>query len=77
LNIRVIDILEEHSIDGFKGNLKDEIQHEVYLWEPNSLEMTFKVERKVKEKLCQQGSLQITIIKMEVLLHLSSSNLQG
>ena len=35
LNIRVTDILEEHMIDVFIGTLKDDIQHEVSLWEPD------------------------------------------
>ena len=33
LNIRVTDIPEEHRIDVFIGNLKDNIQHEVRVWE--------------------------------------------
>jgi len=37
LNIRVKGILEEHRIDVFIGTLKDNIQHEVCLWEPDSL----------------------------------------
>jgi hypothetical protein len=34
LNIKVADIPDEHLIDVFIGNLKDNIQHEVHLWEP-------------------------------------------
>jgi hypothetical protein len=34
LNIKVIGIPDEHLIDVFIGNLKDNIQHEVCLWEP-------------------------------------------
>jgi len=49
LNIRVIDI-SEHRIDIFIGILKDNIQHEVHLWEPNSLETTFMLARKVESK---------------------------
>eukprot|EP00253_Pinus_taeda_P017859 PITA_17859 len=43
LNIRVKDITEEHRIDAFIGTLKDNIQHEVHLWEPNSLEKAFRL----------------------------------
>ena len=43
LNIRVTDIPKEHRIDVFIGNLKDNIQHEVLLWEPDSLEKAFRV----------------------------------
>ena len=43
LNIRVVDILYEHMIDVFIGNLKDNIQHEVRVWEPNSLEKAFRL----------------------------------
>ena len=32
-NIRVTDIPEEHEIDVFIGTLKDNIQHEVCVWE--------------------------------------------
>ena len=51
LNIRVEDIPEEHRIEMFIGNLKDNIQHEVHLWEPDSLEKVFRVERKVESKI--------------------------
>ena len=34
LNIKVVDILDDHLIDLFIGALKDNIQHEVRLWEP-------------------------------------------
>jgi hypothetical protein len=50
LNIKVMDILDEHLIDVFIGNLKDNIQHEVRLWEPKSLENSFMVERNVESK---------------------------
>jgi hypothetical protein len=50
LNIKVTDILDEHLIDVFIGTLKDNIQHEVHLWEPKSLENAFKVERNVESK---------------------------
>ena len=51
LNIRVTDIPEEHRIDLFIGNLKDNIQHEVRVLEPDSLETTFRVARKVQIKI--------------------------
>jgi hypothetical protein len=50
LNIKVIDILDEHLIDVFIGTLKDNIQHEVHLWEPKSLENAFRVARNVESK---------------------------
>ena len=53
LNIRVSDILEEHRIDVFIGNLNDNIQHEVHLWELDSLEKAFKVAKKVKSKIME------------------------
>eukprot|EP00253_Pinus_taeda_P024023 PITA_24023 len=43
LNIRVKDIPEEHRIDVFIGSLKDNIQHDVRLWEPDSLEKAFRL----------------------------------
>ena len=51
LNIKVNGIPEEHMIDVFIGNLKNNIQHEVRLWEPDSLEKAFKVARKVESKI--------------------------
>jgi hypothetical protein len=50
LNIKVTDIPYEHLIDVFIGTLKDNIQHEVRLWEPKSLENAFKVARNVECK---------------------------
>ena len=51
MNIRVTDIPEEHRIDFFIGTLKDNIQHEVHIWEPDSMEKTFRLERKVECKI--------------------------
>jgi hypothetical protein len=50
LNIKVIDIPDEHLIDVFIGNLRDNIQHEVRLLEPKSLENVFRVARNVESK---------------------------
>jgi hypothetical protein len=50
LNIKVTDIPYEHFIYVFIGTLKDNIQHEVRLWEPKSLENAFKVARNVESK---------------------------
>ena len=50
LNIKVTNIPDEHLIDVFIGTLKDNIQHEVHLWEPKSLENAFKVARNVESK---------------------------
>ena len=38
-------------IDVFIGTLKDNIQHEVRLWELDSLEKAFKLERKNESKI--------------------------
>ena len=51
LNIRVKDIPEEHRIDVFIGPLKDNIQHDVRLWEPDSLEKAFRLARKMESKI--------------------------
>jgi hypothetical protein len=50
LNIKVTYIPYEHLIDVFIGTLRDNIQHEVHLWEPKSLENTFRVARNVESK---------------------------
>jgi len=59
------------------GTLKDNIQHEVCLWEPDSLEKAFRLAGKMESKIIEIGSLPLTIIKMEVLLLLAIHNLQG
>jgi len=51
LNIRVKYIPEDHMIDVFIGNLKDNIQHEVRLWEPNSLKKALRLARKMESKI--------------------------
>ena len=51
LNIRGNDILEEHRIDVFIGTLNDNIQHEVHLLEPGSLEKAFRLARKIERKI--------------------------
>ena len=51
MNIRVNDIKEENRIDVFIGTLKDKIQHEVRLWELDSLEKAFKLAKKVESKI--------------------------
>ena len=51
LNIRVTDIPEEHRIDLFIGTLKDNIQHEVRVLEPDSLEKAFRLARKIECKI--------------------------
>jgi len=53
LNIRVKNILEEHRIDVFIGTLKDNIQHDVHLWEPDSLEKAFRLARKMEIKIME------------------------
>ncbi len=50
LNRRVKYIPEEHRINVFIGILKDNIQHEVRLWELDSLEKTFRLARKIESK---------------------------
>ena len=51
LNISLTNILEEHMIDFFIGTLKDNIQHEVHVWEPDSLEKAFRLARKNESKI--------------------------
>lgn len=44
------DIPEDRLFDLFIGTLKDNIQHEVRLFEPTSLEMAFRMARKAESK---------------------------
>ena len=53
LNTRVNDIPEKQRIDVFIQTLKDNIQHEVSLWEPDSLEKEFKLEIKIERKIME------------------------
>ena len=50
LNIKVTDIPDEHLIDVFIVTLKDNIQHEVLLCKPKSLENAFRVVRNFESK---------------------------
>ena len=47
MNIRVKYIPKEHRVDVFIGTLKHNIEHEVRLWEPDSLEKAFRLARKI------------------------------
>ena len=51
LKIRVNDIPEEHRIDVLLTTLKDNIQHDVHLWELGSLEKAFRLARKMESKI--------------------------
>ena len=64
-------------IDAFIGTLKDNIQHEVRLWEPDSLEKAFRLARKIESRLWKKGILLITTINMEVFFLLAFHYLQG
>ena len=63
LNIRVKNIPEEHRIDVFIGSLKDNIQHDVCLWEPDSLEKAFRLARKMESKIMTTRKLSTHIYK--------------
>ena len=76
LNIRVTDIPEEHRIDLFIGTLKDNIQLEVRVLEPDSLEKAFRLARKIECKIRATRKPTTPSIKMEVLLLLDFHNLQ-
>ena len=53
MNIRVNDILEKQRIDVFIGTLKDNIQHEVRLWELDSLAKAFRLARKIESEIME------------------------
>jgi hypothetical protein len=58
-------------IDVFIATLKDNIQHEVQLWEPKSLESTFRVARNVESKnmaMAIEGPLLTSIERIMFLL---------
>ena len=51
MNIRVNDILEKHRIENFIGTLNYNIQHEVRLCKPDSLEKAYRLARKIERKI--------------------------
>ena len=51
LYIMVTNILEEHMIDVFIGTSKDNIQHEVHLWEIDSVDKAFRFSIKIECKI--------------------------
>ena len=63
LNIMVNDIPKEHKIDVFIETLKDNIQHEVHIWEPDSLEKAFRLARKIESKFMVRGKPATNIYK--------------
>ena len=60
LNIKVTNIPYENLIDVFIGTLKDNIQHEVHLWEPKSLENVFRLARNVESKNMDMATRRTT-----------------
>ena len=50
LSLRVNDIPEDRLLDLFIGTLNANIQNEVHIFKPTSLEKDFMVERKVESK---------------------------
>ena len=50
LSLIVDGIPDDKVLDLFIGTLKDNIQHEVHLFEPTSLEKTFMLERNIESK---------------------------
>ena len=50
LSLKVKNISEDNLLDFFIGTLKDNIQHEVCIFEPSSLEKDFVMARKVENK---------------------------
>jgi len=53
LNIRVSDIPENKRIDVFIGTLKDNIKHEIRLWELDSSEKATRLARKIESEIME------------------------
>ena len=53
-------IADDKLLDLFIGTLKDNIQHEVRLFEPTSLEKAFMVARKVESKNLEMATRRTT-----------------
>ena len=76
MNIRVTDIPYENLIDVFIGTLKDNIQHDVRLCEPKSLENAFMVERNVESKNMAMDTRRITLTSIERIMFLLINHLK-
>ena len=79
LNIKLTDIPNEHLIDVFIGTLRDNIQHEVRLGNPNHWRMHLGWQEMLKVKIwlwLLEGPL-LTSIERIMLLLLKHLNLQG
>jgi len=77
LSLRVNVIPEDKRLDLFIGTLKENIQHEVSLLEPTSLEKDFMLARKVESKnMASKGPL-LTPIEKIISFFLHPLNLQG
>jgi len=77
LNIRVNDIPEKKRIDVFIGTLKDNIQHEVRLWDLIHWRRHLGWQEKLEVELWKQGILPLTTINMEMFFLLAFHSLQG
>jgi hypothetical protein len=51
ISLKVKKILNYNLLDLFMGTLKENIQHEVHLFEPKSLQQAFNMARKVEKKI--------------------------
>ena len=79
LNIKVTNILDEHFIYVFIGNLRDNIQHEVLHWDPNHwrMHLGWKEMLKVKIWLWILEVALLTSIKRIMFILLKQLNLHG
>jgi len=60
LSLRVNGILEDKLLDILIGTLKDNILHEVRLFEPTTLDKAFMVERKVESQNIEMSTRMTT-----------------
>jgi len=77
LSLRVTNILDDYFLDLFMGTLNESIQHEVHLWEPQSLEKDFCVARNVENNVMALEGIPLTSIKRKMFPLLNSCNPQG
>jgi hypothetical protein len=77
LNIKITYIPDENLIDVFIRTLKDNIQHEFHLWEPNTLENAFRVARNVESKNLAMATRRTTLTSIERIMFLLLNHLNN
>ena len=74
LSLRVEGIADDKVLDLFIGTLKDNIQHEVCIFEPASLEKAFMVARKVESKNLVMDTRRTPLTLLKIVMFRVNEN---